>query len=130
VTVEGQGDLTPSKAVAKTLVIATNGLLQAPLLASAMLQANNAAQHNSGREGSDVSNAFHQIILHALGIEVSAPQDLRMVRLVEQAWYGALVSVLNDVITYEECVEDIDVICELLLSPTYDELRATADNKE
>ncbi|WP_235736460.1 TetR family transcriptional regulator [Nocardioides alcanivorans] len=122
--------LPPSKAVAKTLVSATNGLLQAPLLASAMLQANNAAQHQSGSEGSDVSNAFHHLVLRSLGIDDPTPQDLRMVRLVEQAWYGALVSVLNDVITYEECVEDIDVICELLLSPTYDEPRDAGDCKE
>lgn len=122
--------LPPSAAVAETLITASNGLLQRPLLATAMLQANNYAQLTIGREGSDVTNAFHGILYRVLGVTEPTAHDQRMVRLVEQAWYGVLISVLNSVITYEECVDDIRMTCELLLGPTYDRPRDAAENQE
>lgn len=120
----------PSVAVARTLSEASNGLLQRPLLATAMLQANNYAQLVIGREGSDVTNAFHDILYRTLGITEPDAHDQRMVRLIEQAWYGVLISVLNSVITHEECMEDIRLTCELLLGPTYDQQRLTVENQE
>lgn len=117
-------------AVAETLINASGGLLQRPKLATAMLQANNVAQLQAGREGSDVTNAFHGILFRALGVEEPDGRDHRMVRLVEQAWYGVLLSVLNSVITYEECIDDIRLMCELLLGPTYDQPRDDAQEQE
>lgn len=119
-------EVAPSTAVAETLIAASEALLQRPNLATAMLQANNSAQLKVGREGSDVTNAFHEILFRALGVETPTAQDQRMVRLIEQAWYGVLISVLNSVITFEECVDDVRLTCELLLGPTYDETRHAA----
>ncbi|WP_110206880.1 TetR family transcriptional regulator [Nocardioides daejeonensis] len=120
----------PSQAVAETLLIASRRLLERPLLATAMLQANNAAQLKIGPEGSDVTNSFHVVLFRALGITDATAQDERMVRLVEQAWYGVLISVLNSVITAEESEDDIRLTCELLLGPTYDRSRGDAENQE
>ncbi|MFS3129061.1 TetR family transcriptional regulator [Nocardioides sp. Bht2] len=110
----------PSEAVADVLVEASRKLLERPLLATAMLHANNSAQLSVGREGSMASRAFHVVLYRALNLTDPNPQDQRLVRLIEQAWYGVLVSVLNDVITFEECEDDIRLSARLLLGPTYD----------
>ncbi|GAA1107102.1 TetR family transcriptional regulator [Nocardioides dubius] len=112
--------LLPSEAVAEILVVASRTMLERPLLATAMLHANNSAQLSVGREGSSASQAFHVVLHRALGTEDPTPQDKRLVRLIEQAWYGVLVSVLNDVITMQECEDDIRLTSKLLLGPTYD----------
>lgn len=123
-------DLPPSEAAAKTLIEASNRLLQRPLLATAMLQANNYAQLISGREGSDVTNAFHVVLFRALGVDEPTANDQRMVRLLEQAWYGVLISVLNSVITPDECADDLRLVCELLLGPTYDNPQDSPQKQE
>jgi hypothetical protein len=47
-------------------------------------------------------------------------EDFRMIRIVEQTWYGILVSTLNRVITLDQSIEDIRLATRLLLGPTYD----------
>lgn len=108
-------------AVADVLVAASRRMLERPQLATAMLQANNAAQLQGGREYTEANAAFHRVLLTALGV-VDEPddEDLRMVRIVEQTWYGVLVSALNGVIDLPQGERDIRLAARLLLGPRYD----------
>lgn len=106
--------------VAEVLIAASRRMLERPRLATAMLQANNAAQLQSGREFTDANAAFHLALLTALGIDQPDEEDFRMIRIVEQTWYGVLVSTLNRVITLDQAIEDIRLATRLLLGPTYD----------
>ncbi|KRC59469.1 MULTISPECIES: TetR family transcriptional regulator [unclassified Nocardioides] len=108
-------------AVADVLIGAGRGMLARPQLAMAMLQANNAAQLQGGREYTEANAAFHGVLLRALGVEEPADEDFRMVRITEQTWYGVLVSVLNGVITIDQADADIRLATKLLLGPRYDE---------
>jgi AcrR family transcriptional regulator len=108
-------------AVADVLIGAGRGMLARPQLAMAMLQANNAAQLQGGREYTEANAAFHGVLLRALGVEEPADEDFRMVRITEQTWYGVLVSVLNGVITIDQADADIRLATKLLLGPRYGE---------
>lgn len=114
---------THADAVADILIAAGHRMLVRPQLATAMLQANNAAQLKGGREYTEANAAFHRVLLDALGVGVgdAEDQDFRMVRIVEQTWYGVLVSVLNGVITMEQADEDVRLAALLLLGPRYDQ---------
>lgn len=109
-------------AVAEVLIGAGRGMLARPQLATAMLQANNAAQLQGGREYTEANAAFHSVLLRALGVDDPQDEDFRMVRIVEQTWYGVLVSVLNGVITIDQADADIRLAARLLLGPRYDEV--------
>lgn len=113
-------------AVADVLIGAGRGLLARPQLATAMLQANNAAQLQGGREYTEANAAFHRVLLRALGVAEPEDEDFRMVRITEQTWYGVLVSVLNGVITAEQAEADIRLATRLLLGPRYDGPEAVA----
>lgn len=108
-------------AVAEVLIGAGRGMLARPQLAMAMLQANNAAQLQGGREYTEANAAFHRVLLDALGVEEPGDEDFRMVRIAEQTWYGVLVSVLNGVITIDQADEDVRLAARLLLGPRYDQ---------
>ncbi|NYI45858.1 AcrR family transcriptional regulator [Nocardioides aromaticivorans] len=108
-------------AVAEVLIGAGRGMLARPQLAMAMLQANNAAQLQGGREYTEANAAFHGVLLRALGVTEPDDEDYRMVRITEQTWYGVLVSVLNGVITIDQADADIRLAARLLLGPRYDE---------
>lgn len=108
-------------AVAEVLIGAGRGMLARPQLAMAMLQANNAAQLQGGREYTEANAAFHGVLLRALGVSEPEDEDYRMVRIVEQTWYGVLVSVLNGVITIDQADADIRLAARLLLGPRYDD---------
>lgn len=108
-------------AVAEVLIAAGRRLLERPALATAMLQANNAAQLQGGREYTEANAAFHRVLLNALDVDLATDEDLRMVRITEQTWYGVLISVLNGVINRDQAEEDVRLACRLLLGPRYDE---------
>jgi AcrR family transcriptional regulator len=108
-------------AVADLLIEAGRRMLTRPQLAMAMLQANNAAQLQGGREYTEANAAFHRVLLTALGVAEPVDEDFRMVRIAEQTWYGVLVSVLNGVITIDQADEDIRLATRLLLGPRYDQ---------
>lgn len=109
-----------SSAVAEVLVDAGHRLLERPQLATAMLQANNASQLQGGREYTEANAAFHQVLLDALGVVDATPDDFRMVRIMEQTWYGILVSTINGVIDVAQADEDVRLAARLLLGPLYD----------
>lgn len=111
---------TRAGAVADVLIAAGRRMLQRPQLATAMLQANNAAQLQGGREYTEANAAFHRVLLDALEVGEADEEDFRMVRIAEQTWYGVLVSVLNGVITIDQADADIRLATRLLLGPRYD----------
>ncbi|GAA3536823.1 TetR family transcriptional regulator [Nocardioides daeguensis] len=112
-------------AVADVLIGAGREMLARPQLATAMLQANNAAQLQGGRELAEANAVFHRVLLRALGVAEPGDEDLRMVRIVEQTWYGVLVSVLHGVITLDQADADIRLATKLLLGPRYDDATAS-----
>lgn len=110
-----------SEAVAYLLIGAGRRMLERPQLATAMLQANNAAQLLGGRGYIEINANFHRILLDTLCVSEPDVEDHRMVRIVEQTWYGVLISVLNGVVTRDEADDDIRLATRLLLAPRYDE---------
>jgi AcrR family transcriptional regulator len=103
----------PEKGIARLLVRAGHELLRHPLLAHAMMQSNNATVAQTPTAG--VTEAFTNLMLAAGGIDDPTPQDLRLLRLLEQAWYGLLITALNHHITHSELDDDTELICRLLL---------------
>lgn len=116
----GPGDR--AAAVADVLVGAGRRMLERPKLATAMLQSNNAAQLQGGQEYTVANAAFHDVLLTALGVGGEATdEDYRMVRIMEQTWYGILVSVLNGLIDTAQSEADVRLAARLLLGPRYDD---------
>lgn len=111
-SVRKDGDRHPAEDVADLLVDAARGLLDRPLLAHAMLQSNNASVAESG---SAVTNVFGDLILHTMGVEEPDEEQTSLVRIVEAAWYGILISALNRHITAEQAQDDTRLACRRLL---------------
>lgn len=104
----------PADAVADVLVDASRRLLHRPLLAQAMLQSNIATVAGETPTMA-VTGAFADLILRVAGVRAPTTHDRRLVRLVEQTWYGVLISQLNGHITTEEAEADTVLACRLLL---------------
>ncbi|WP_121254671.1 TetR family transcriptional regulator [Nocardioides ferulae] len=99
--------------IGRLLVRAGRDLLETPLLAQAMLQANNATVAHSPEDG--VGAAFRELMLRAGGIAEPTAYDQRLLRLLEQAWYGLVISALNRHTTAAELEADTVLACRLLL---------------
>ncbi|MEQ6900932.1 TetR family transcriptional regulator [Nocardioides sp. YIM 152588] len=104
----------PSEAIAALLVETGRRMMQRPLLAHAMLHSNNATVAGD-TPSLAVDAAFGDVILKAAGIDRPSRHDLRLVRLIEQTWYGVLTSELNGHVTAAEAEGDIRLACRLLL---------------
>lgn len=115
VTAELQPGQAPADAVAQVLVNASRRLLERPLLAQAMLQSNNATVAGESPTTA-VTGAFAELILRVAGVASPTDHDLRLVRLIEQTWYGVLISELNGHIDAEEAEGDTVLACRLLLA--------------
>lgn len=106
---------SPADAVARVLVDASRHLSQRPLLARVMFQSNNVTV--AGRASTmAVTGAFAELILRVAGVDRPTAHDRRLVRLIEQTWYGVLISELDDHISAEEAEEDTVLACRLLLA--------------
>ncbi len=105
----------PVEAVAELLIGASRGLLRRPLLANAMLQSNNASHASTVSEAGRIDKAFRDLILRTLGLDEPTDHDLRLVRLVEQGWYGIVSQSLNRDIGMADTEADIRLTCKLLL---------------
>lgn len=103
----------PEDAIAGLLLRAGQELLRTPLLAHAMMQSNNATVAHTPSAG--VTSVFTHLMLEVGGIDEPTSRDRRMLRLLEQAWYGILISALNRHITLAELEDDTVLICRLLL---------------
>lgn len=102
----------PVEGVSELLVRAGRELLARPLLAHAMLQSNNASVAQDG----GVTSGFADLIHRRMGVEEPTEHQARLVRIVEAAWYGILITALNQHITPERAEEDTRVACQRLLS--------------
>ncbi len=109
--------LDPVTAVSGLLLAASHQLFQQPRLAVAMLQSNNAAHHDDLHGAARIEVRFRELILAAAGIEDPTEEHEQLVRLIEQCWYGVLMSTLNGHTSQEESRRDIRAACELLLAP-------------
>ena len=107
----GQG---APEAVANVLVRAAEQLLRQPLLAQAMLHANNTTVATE-TSTPPVTSAFAALMMRVAGVDSPTAHDHRLVRLIEQTWYGVLVSQLNGLIDAEEAELDTRLGCRLLL---------------
>lgn len=105
----------PAHAVADLLVDASRQLLRRPLLANAMLQSNNSAHAATVHDSARIDDAFRDLILRTLGVDQPTEKDVRLVRLLEQCWYGVLMSTLNNRTSMPDAEREIELACELLL---------------
>lgn len=109
---EGQ---SPDESLSELLNGAAGELLARPLLAQAIMQANNAVVAESG-DGETSSRVFSEVMMVAIGIDAPSDHDLRLLRILEQAWYGIVMSALNGHVSAEELRADTVLMCRLLLA--------------
>ncbi|MFB4319136.1 TetR/AcrR family transcriptional regulator [Actinomadura sp. 21ATH] len=109
-------DVSPEDAVGDILVRASRELLARPMLANAMLQSSNTAGYATVADAIKIDTSFREIVLEALGIENATVQDVTLVRLMMQCWYGVLQSSLNGRASLADLEDDIRLACRLLLA--------------
>ncbi|MGH3241537.1 MAG: TetR family transcriptional regulator [Spirillospora sp.] len=107
----------PEDAVADLLVQASRYLMAQPVLSASMLHASNTAHAATVADTVHIDNTFREILLRAVGIEDPAAQDVTLVRLLMQCWYGVLQSSLNGRTSMADVESDIRLACRLLLAP-------------
>lgn len=104
------------EAVADILVSASRDLLARPLLAHAMLQSNQASHAITVEDTNLIDTAFQDLVLRTLGMNQPTAYDVTLVSLVEQCWYGVLISTLNRRTSMPDTEREIRLACHLLLS--------------
>ncbi|MGI5489354.1 TetR family transcriptional regulator [Microtetraspora malaysiensis] len=109
--------VSPEDAVGDLLVSASRQLLRRPALATAMLNSANAANAAAVADAGRIDSTFRDIVLRALGIDDPTAQDVTLVRLLMQCWYGVLQSSLNGRASIPDMESDIRLACRLLLAP-------------
>lgn len=114
VSLPGIAQLPAWQRVAMFLQRASNQLMQRPLLASAMLQSNNATLA-SETPGIAVTGLFAEVVIESCQLASPNELDRRLLRLMEQTWYGILISLLNGYIDETAAQKDTFLACELLL---------------
>lgn len=107
----------PEDVVSELLVAASKELLRRPVLATSMLQSANTANVATVSDAIKIDSTFRAIVLESLGIEVPSVQDVTLVRLLMQCWYGVLQSSLNGRASMADVENDIRMACRLLLAP-------------
>lgn len=107
----------PEDVVSELLVHASRQLLSRPLLAAAMLQSTNLVNVATVNDAAKSDKTFQEIVLRALGITTPTVQDVTLVRLLMQCWYGVLQSSLNGRSSMSDVESDIQLACRLLLAP-------------
>ncbi|MER5280894.1 TetR family transcriptional regulator [Streptomyces sp. NPDC002809] len=114
----------PVEAVSELLTGASRQLFEQPLLALAMLQSNNVSHVGDGDPARRTDEIVADLILRMAGVSDPCDQDRRVVRILEQAWYGLLTTVLYERSTAEAAQEGIRLACRLLLGPVLCERRS------
>ena len=113
ISVESLPGEAPEDGISRLLVRAGHNLLRSPLLAYAMMQSNNATVAQTPTAG--VTEVFTDLMVTASGIAEPTEHDRRLFRLLEQAWYGLLITALNGHISADQLDDDTVLICRLLL---------------
>lgn len=106
----------PVESVYRMLSRATRGLLRSPLLASAMIQCNNAANAATVIDAVQIDTKMQEAVLRVLRLETPTARDVRIARLLMECWYGVLSSALNGRTSVNEAEAEIHLACELLLA--------------
>ena len=106
-------DDSPEEGITRLLVNAGQELLRTPLLAHAMIQANNAMVAQA--PDAAVTEDFIDLMLRAGGIDEPTTHDRKLCRLLNQAWYGVVIAALNQSGDADELGADTELICRLIL---------------
>ncbi len=106
----------PEEAVGELLVQAGRHLLRQPLLARAMLHANNLANAAAVPDSGRIDQVFRSMVLRVLRVGEPTVQDVALTRLLGQCWYGGLCQCLNGSVSVPDMEHDIRVACRLLLA--------------
>ena len=107
----------PEDAVADLLVQASRSLLAEPILSTSMLHASNTAHVATVADTVYIDSTIRDALLTTVGIENPTVQDVTLVRLLVQCWYGVLQSSLNGRASMADIEGDIRLACRLLLAP-------------
>ncbi|MEO3784727.1 TetR family transcriptional regulator [Actinocorallia sp. B10E7] len=108
--------IEPEDEVSLLLVEASRQLLRRPVLATSMLQSSNTANVATVGDAMKIDATFRSIVLEALGIETPTVQDVTLIRLLMQCWYGVLQSSLNGRSSMADVENDIRLASRLLLA--------------
>ncbi|WP_300680263.1 TetR family transcriptional regulator [Nocardioides sp.] len=105
----------PEEGVSRLLVRAGRELLKTPLLAHAMVQSNNSTLATAPHSG--VDSLFREQLIAASGLEEPTDYEIRLLLLLEQAWYGLVMAALNqgEWTSPTQFAADTDLMCRLLL---------------
>lgn len=102
------------EAVADLLIGAGRALLQFPVLARTMLHAN-MTSISMAESDLRISEDFRSMLMKVAGVPSATDTEYRLIRLVEQTWYGILISALNGVVGPEDVEADTRLACARLL---------------
>ena len=108
---------TPADRVYDVLTRATRTMLRQPHLSAAMLNSLNAADGAVVAEVGRIDEMVRTMLLNASGVENPSPQQVSLVRLVQQTWHGILQSSLNGRMSAAEAQDSLKTACTLLLRP-------------
>ncbi|MGH3439177.1 MAG: TetR family transcriptional regulator [Sciscionella sp.] len=115
--IEPKAGEDPVDAVVRLLARASRNLMRQPLLATAMFQAANSANAATVPDVGRIDSTFLSLMLRLLRIDAPSAQDVTLVRLLLQCWYGVLTSSLNGRIALPDAEADLRLACRLLLAP-------------
>jgi TetR/AcrR family transcriptional regulator, cholesterol catabolism regulator len=115
-TVGPRAGQSPEEATYELLVTASRQLLRRPALAAALFQSANAAHATEVPDAGRIDRTFRNLLLRTLGIDDPSAQDVTVVWLLMQCWYGLLTSVLNGRRSLPDAEADLRVACRLLLA--------------
>ncbi|MER6108352.1 TetR family transcriptional regulator [Streptomyces hirsutus] len=113
----------PVDAVTGLLTGASRQLFEQPLLALAMMQSHNVVHTGAGGPARSTDEILTDLVLRTAGVTDPSEQDRRVVRILAQAWYGLLTTVLYERSSAEAAQDGIGLACRLLLGPVLAERR-------
>ncbi|MCV7365811.1 TetR/AcrR family transcriptional regulator [Mycolicibacterium neworleansense] len=108
---------TAADRVFDVLMRATRTMLRQPHLSATMLNALNAADGTVVAEVGRIDQLVRAMLLDASGVNDPSPQQVSLVRLVQQTWHGILQSSLNGRMSAAEAQYSLKTACTLLLAP-------------
>ncbi|WP_454788218.1 TetR family transcriptional regulator [Mycolicibacterium lutetiense] len=95
---------------------ATRTMLRQPHLSAAMLNSLNTADGAVVAEVGRIDQLVRTMLLDASGVKDPSPQQVSLVRLVQQTWHGILQSSLNGRMSAAEAQDSLKTACTLLLA--------------
>ncbi|MEU3734293.1 TetR family transcriptional regulator [Streptomyces sp. NPDC033538] len=105
------------EAVTELLTGASRQLFEQPLLALAMMHSNNVAPVGDSGPVRRTDEILGDLMLRTAGVTDPTERDRRVVRILQQAWYGLLTTVLYERSSPEAAQDGIRLACRLLLGP-------------